>query len=526
MTDALTAPCSPGAGARATAALGLGHLLTHLAALHRDHLAIVDGGARISYAQLDARVHWLAAALAAHGVGRGDRVAALLLDGLALSELLLATARLGAVLMPLNWRLAPNELAYIIHDGAPRMLFASERFRALAAAAAPALVPVCVHEGAPETQGEYAAFVHSAQLAVHEAADVADDPWLMLYTSGTTGRPKGCLLAQSGWLQQARAMAMRLALTPQDAFTLTAPMFHSAGTGQFLAHLLAGCRIVFPPRGVDAGALRALWVAEGCTHVSPPPTVIADLLALERATPLPQRIRLWTMGASLNPSQLVRQVMDTYRTRTVHGFGQTEVSGFASFLWGEDQVERPSALGQPLPTLQARVVDDAGVDVTSGQPGELWLRGPSVMLGYWNDPGATEATLAGGWLHTGDIVRVDAEGYWHFVARKKDLIKSLGENVYPAEVERALSQHPGIAECAIFGVPDARLGEAVKAVIVLRAGHALTGAEVQDWCRARLAGYKRPRYVEFIAEMPRSPVGKVHTLALRQRPVTPEQALP
>jgi acyl-CoA synthetase (AMP-forming)/AMP-acid ligase II len=526
MTDTATASCSFAAGARSTGGLGLGHLLTQLAALHRDHLAIVDGSARISYAQLDARVHKLAASLAARGVGRGDRVAALLLDGLALTELLLATARLGAVMMPLNWRLAANELAFIVGHSAPRILFASERFRALAAAAAPALVPVCVEEGEPHALGEYAAFVQAAHTSVAAPDDIANDPWLMLYTSGTTGQPKGCLLAQSGWLQHAWAMATRLALTPQDGFTLTAPMFHSAGIGQLLAHLLAGCRIVFPPRSADAPALRAIWAAEGCTHVSPPPTMIADLLALERATPLAQRIRLWTMGASLNPPQLVQQVMDTYRTRTIHGFGQTEVSGFASFLWGEDQVERPSALGQPLPTLQVRVVDDAGADVAPGQPGELWLRGPSVMLGYWNDPAASEAALAGGWLHTGDIVRVDAEAYWHFVARKKELIKSLGENVYPAEVEHALLQHPGVAECAIFGVPDPRLGEAVKAVIVLRDGHALTGAEVQDWCRARLAGYKRPRYVEFIAEMPRSPVGKVHTLALRQRPVTPEQALP
>lgn len=521
-----TASSSASASARSSSGLGLGHLLTRLAALHRDRIAIVDGSARVSYAQLDMRVRGLAASLAASGVGRGDRVAALLLDGLAMSELVLATARLGAVLMPLNWRLAPNELAYIIGDGTPRLLFVSERFRELAAAAAPALATVCVHEGEPHVHGEYADFVQQVQPVLREPAEVADDPWLMLYTSGTTGQPKGCLLAQSGWLQHAWAMTTRLALTPEDRFTLTAPMFHSAGMGQWLAHLLAGCRIVFPPRGADARAMRALWQAEGCTHVSPPPTLITDLLALEREAPLAQRIRLWTMGASLNPPQLVREVMDTYRTRTIHGFGQTEVSGFASFLWGEDQIERPRALGQPLPTLQVRVVDEAGADVPPGQPGELWLRGPSVMLGYWKNPADTEAALAGGWLHTGDIVRVDDDGYWHFVSRKKELIKSLGENVYPAEVEQALLQHPGIAECAIFGVPDARLGEAVKAVIVLRAGHTLSGAEVQDWCRARLAGYKRPRLLEFIAEMPRSPVGKIHTLALRQRPITPEQALP
>ena len=504
----------------------LGRMTERLALLYGPREALVEGELRLSYAALGERVQRVARALARSGVGPGSRVATLLLDGVAMVELCLATARLGAIIVPLNWRLADRELAYILDDAAPRLLFVHERFQVLARAAAPECATIMVSESAPHHAAAYAEWVDASSDMPRPHGAHGESAWALLYTSGTTGTPKGCLLSQAGWMHLALNMGHRLGLTPADCFMLTAPLFHSAGMGQLLAHLVAGCLVLIAPRSASARELREAWQREGCTHVSPPPTLYDELFALQAQEPVPLKIRLFTMAASMNPPQLVKRVMEAFNTRTIHGFGQTEVSGFAAFLFGEEQVQRPTALGQPLLSVEAQVVDDAGRPLPPDTPGELVLRGPSVMLCYRGLPEATAATLAGGWLHTGDIVRIDQDGYWHFVSRKKELIKTLGENVYPAEVEQRLLSHPAVLECAVFGVPDAHYIEAVKAVIAVRPGHRLDAAEVSAWCRETLAGYKRPRYIEFLPELPRSPIGKVHVAALRERPTTPGQAAP
>lgn len=499
---------------------GLFDLTSRLARLFGEAEAIVDGDQRITWQELAQRVECLAAALHAHGVRRGSRIALLTYDSLPTIELLLAAAQLGAVAVPLNWRLNPAEIAYVLEDAAPVASFVHAELLELAQAAAPALGWVVVDND------DFLRYTEKGESAFVPEPVEGDDGWVQLYTSGTTGKPKGCLLAQSGWRRLGIEIGLRLALSPADTFVLTAPLFHSGGVGQVVAHMMAGARIVIPARGLDARQMRELWSREGCTHVSPPPTLYQQLMDLQRDEPVPLKIRLFTMAASMNPPQLVQGVMDTFACRTIHGFGQTEICGFAAFLFGEEQVARPQALGQPLWSVEARVVDDEGCTLPSDTPGELLLRGPSVMLGYHGLPDATEATLQDGWLHTGDVVRIDADGYWYFVSRKKELIKTLGENVYPAEVEHRLLAHAAVRECAVFGVPDERYGEAVKAAIVLHAGQQVTREEVSAWCREVLAAYKRPRYVEFLEEMPRSAIGKIHTLMLKERPTDSEQAAP
>jgi fatty-acyl-CoA synthase len=512
--------------ARGTDAYALGTMTRRLANIYGDREALVEGSDRVSFEALHARVERLARALAVAGVERGDRVAALMLDSVALVELYFATAKLGAMIVPLNWRLAANELTYIVGDAAPKAFFVHERFRDLAREAAPQLTAVEVSEEDHLRAGGLATFLESQVPDLEHQESLGDTPWILLYTSGTTGKPKGCMLSQGGWVHQALSMGHRLGLTPSDCLILTAPLFHSGGAGQLLSHLLAGARIVIPPRGAGARELRAIWSSEGCTHVSPPPTLYEELCRLQREEPLPLSIRLFTMAASMNPPELVQKIMDTFAARTIHGFGQTEVCGFAAFLFGDEQVQRPTALGQAMFSIEACVVDDQGRSLPADTPGELWIRSPSVMLGYWGLDDATESALAGGWLRTGDIVRIDTDGYWHFVSRKKELIKTLGENVYPAEVEHCLLANPAVLECSVFGVPDPKYVEAVKAVIAVRPGHTLSASDVTTWCKERLAGYKRPRFIEFLPELPRSPIGKIFTSALRERPTTADQSAP
>ena len=488
---------------------------------HPRDTAVIDGAREWSFAELDARSERLAEALVAAGIRQGDRVAALLHNGAPLIELYFATAKARAILLPLNWRLAPAELDYIVDDAAPSLLFVSEELAELGAGIATSAQRVTVADGVVGND-PYEAFLAGpgAPLGVAEP----DDVWIMLYTSGTTGRPKGCLLDQRGQIISALASAVLWRARPGDRLALALPLFHVGGLGILFAHMIAGATTVIAPRVFPPEVALRLLSERGCTRSAIAPQLYSGLLEVQRQQAVPLHLQLLSMGGGMHEPAQVAAVRDCLGTDILLGYGQTEAGNFISYLTAEEQLARPRSCGRAMMHLDIAIVDENGIPVPPGNSGELVVRGPSVLRGYWNQPEATESALRGGWLHTGDLFTIDEEGYLTLLGRLKELIKTGGENVYPKEVEAALLAHPCIVDCSVFGVPHEHWGEAVKAAIVLAPGATLSAAEVVKWCREHIAGYKRPRYVEFMNALPRSDAGKLLMRELRARPVTSDQA--
>ena len=479
---------------------------------------------RVSFAQLDQRTDRLADALARHGVGSGDRVAMLLLDGLPVIELLIAGAKLGAIAVLLNWRLAAPELAFILESADPRVLICAVRHRSLFSQTGVA-IPCITIPGTARTDGPYEELIAGSAPLPSSCVVHDDEPLFMLYTSGTTGRPKGCLHSHRGTWIAALGLGLRLGVSGQDRLISTAPLFHVGGLSHVFAALIAGASTIFVPRGMPASDVLHLIAREGCTFGSPHDALIGGLVESQRCLRLPLGLRVLTRGASLTPPHQIRSIGDDLGAAVIGGYGQTEIGGFATMISGSEMLEAPASIGRPLAHLQAAILRADGMPDTSASSGELGLRGPSVMLGYWNDPQATSEALGTGWLRTGDLVRRDATGRYHFEGRSKELIKSGGENIYPREVELVLLQHPAIADAAVVGVPHPGWGEAVKACVVLRPEQSLSSADIILWCRQHLAGYKRPRFIEYVDAIPRDPLNKIQRPLLRSRPVTRDQAI-
>lgn len=485
-------------------------------------LAVADGAMRIDYASLHARTDRLASALMRRGMGQGDRVAMLLLDSLPSIELLIACGKIGAIALPINWRLAPAEIRHILDAARPGLLFHSDCFADLAPRdRGISLFPL---PDRPAPDSAYEALVAGGGAGAEALPEISGDaPLFMLFTSGTTGRPKACLQSHAGTVAVGLSFALRLALSREDRLLCTSPLFHVGGLGHVFAALAAGAGIVVAPRGAGQEEILHLIAREECTFGSMNDALVMGLCDWQDRLRLPLKLRSVTRGASLTPADQIVRIRDSLGARVVGGYGQTESLGFTLMLDGEAMIARPSALGTPLVHVEAAVLDDAGRPVAGEAVGELGIRSPSVMLGYWRNEEATRAALGTGWLRTGDLVRRDADGLFHFEGRSKELVKTGGENVYPREVEQVLLAHPAIADAAIVGVPDDRWGEAVKACIVVETGHSLAAAEAVAWCRQHIAGYKRPRYVEFVDAIPRDHLGKIQRPALRRRAVSADQ---
>ncbi len=497
-------------------------LIEDLARRYPDRTAVADIGRRLDFSTLDQRASALAASLIRSGATPGSCVAALVNNGVPMIELFMAAAKARVILLPLNWRLAAGELDYILGDAMPSLLFVSDGLAGLAGRlhAPPQVIPIADGGGACA----YEDFVRAGGAVPALPRALPADPWLMLYTSGTTGRPKGCLLDQGG--QYAAALAMRdvWRATPEDRLGSCLPLFHVGGMGLFMGHLSGGAAMHIAPRSLTAADCLA-WLADlRCTTAAVPVQFYDAMLEQQRRAPLPLALRCVNLGGGMHAASFVRDVIEVLKASAVAGYGQTEAGGFVSMQTHDEQLARPASCGRVMPHLQASVVDDADRPVPDGEVGELCLRGPSVMQCYRGQKEATAAALRGGWLHTGDMCRFDGDGFLYLVARKKELIKSGGENVYPREVEEALAAHPAVLDVSVFGVPHEYWGEAVKAAVVLREGAKVSAPELAHWCRERIAAYKRPRFIEFMTAIPRSEIGKVQKLELAARPVTPEQS--
>lgn len=497
-------------------------LLRACAAQYAEREATVDGSQRLTYRELEKRVDRLANWLLAKGIGPGDRLAILLTDGAPFLTVLLACGRVGAIAVLLNWRLAPGEIAWIAGNAEPALTFVNPRFaHLLAQAEAGEVIEVDELHDPHGAFEDIAGRDHPAQTR----PDLPSErPLYMMYTSGTTGKPKGCLQAGSAVASSALGFCVRRGFTRRERLLSINPLFHVVGMQQVAAMLGCGGTSVFAGRDNDSAAVLDLLHREACTTTSAFPTICFPWREMEPVRNGVMPLSNYTGGAGMGRPQMYEFIETEWGARVVGGYGQTEVCGFATFIDYPDMLDHPRSIGWPMPHVEMTILDPDGNELPPGEEGEIALRGPSVMLGYWRNEVASEAALGHGWLRTGDLGTMDELGLGYLLGREKELIKTGGENVYPAEVDAVFAEMPEIADAGCCGVPDKRWGEAVKAFVVLKPGERLTREEITRRFKDRIAGYKRPRYIEFVDQLPRDPIGKLLRRELAARPVIPDQA--
>ena len=482
-----------------------------------DAPAVIVGDHTITFGELDQRSNRVAQALAAAGVGFGDRVAFVERNGAEFFDVVFGLAKLGAVAVPVNWRLAAPEMRQIIDDAGATLVIVGADFAGHLEAVEDGLAAGVVVIGEHDRWPSFDSWV-----AGHPARDPGvvtgpDDLVFLMYTSGTTGAPKGVMLSNANYRCKCAGVAGPWRMDA-DAVTLAVmPLFHMAGSGWALAGLWHGGAVVVL-RDVDPAAILDSVARHGVTNLLLVPAVIARLL--ERDDPaLPDfaDLRIVVYGASPISDDVLLRGIDRFGSVFAQVYGMTETTGSVTQLDGADHVAHLlRSCGKPYPWVQIRIVGPDGTDVAPGAVGEVWTRSAQNMLGYWNNPDATAATLRpDGWLRTGDAGYLD-DGYLYLHDRLKDMIVSGGENVYPAEVENVLMTQPGVADAAVIGVPDERWGEAVKAVIVASPGAELSAEDVIAYARTRLGGFKLPKSVDFVAALPRNPSGKLLKRELRE----------
>jgi fatty-acyl-CoA synthase len=471
------------------------------------HRALVFGDEVRTHAELHDRAARLASALRTEGVRAGDRVALLLHNRIEFVESLLACHRLAAVAVPINFRLASDELEYLLADSGAAALICDS------APPGSGRVPMVLEVGPG-----YEAAVASAPPR-EPAPVVEESPALMCYTSGTTGRPKGAVLTHANLVASTLSWIHEMRAGQDDVWLSGQPLFHIGGINGLLPFLVLGATVVITPTtAFDPEAMLRLIELHGATMCIFVPTQWAAICASDAVARINgHRLRVAMWGASPAPRRTLEVMERTFpRAAVVSAYGQTEMSGATTLLKGPDSTRKMGSVGKPMLGVDLRVVDDALRDAPPGGVGEVVYRGPNVMARYHGQPEATREAFAGGWFHSGDLARLDEEGYLWLVDRKKDMIVSGGENVYPAEVERVLLDHPAVAEAAVVGVPHPRWVETPVAFVVAADGVEPDEAELIGHCRQYLAAFKKPSAVIVVDELPRNAGGKVVKRRLRE----------
>jgi len=498
--------------------------LTKRAALTPNNIALVDAatGREFTYIQFNERASRCAEFLRdQHGIQPGDRVAILAHNSSDYFEVLYACAKIEAILVPLNWRLAVPELEFIVGDCTPKGLIYDPEFSEAAEALQPIIGTDLYVSFGREVQES--GLTYEQALASTSGQPIAmpvrdgNETWHILYTSGTTGRPKGVLQTFHTVMYNYLNIGVPIHLTAHDTTLNLLPCFHTGGLNLYTnpTFLVGGTAIV--QRTFDAGETLRL-LSERATAFFGVPAIYLFLSQhpdFER-TDL-SGVHSWACGGAPMPVSL----LETYAKRGItirQGFGMTETGPTVFLVDEEHALTKAGSVGRPQMFVEARIVDRKGRDVPTGKMGELLIRGPAVTPGYWQLPEITAETIEpDGWLHSGDVARCDEDGYYYIVDRWKDMFISGGENVYPAEVENVLYAHPAIAEAAVVGVPDEKWGEVGKAVIVMKSDHHLTEEEVIAFLQGKIARYKIPKTAEFVDQLPRNAAGKVLKTVLREQ---------
>jgi fatty-acyl-CoA synthase len=481
-----------------------------------DKLAVVDAftGREFTYSQFNERANRFASFLKDHlGIKEGDRVSILAQNSSDYFEILFACGKTGVILNTLNWRLAVPELEYILNDCTPRVLIYEPEFSEAVESLRttnPCDIYVVIGDEAPE-----GAWTYEGALATGNPAGVEmprltyDDTWAILYTSGTTGRPKGAQVTYGNFFYNAVGMGQAIDLNSQDVNLNVLPTFHAGGLGLYAGPIFHTGGTLIVMRAFDAKKLLDQMKKWKVTVLLLVPSIYLMLLQFPDFEKYDlSNVRSWASGGSSLPSALVEQ----YAEKGIiiqQGFGMTESGPTVFIIDKEHAVSKAGSVGKPVLHTEVRIMDQKGNVLGPDQVGELCIRGGNVTSGYWNRPEATAEAIVNGWLHSGDAAKYDEDGYYYIVDRWKDMFISGGENVYPAEVENVLYQHPGIAEVAIISIPHPKWQEVGRAVVVAKEGQPLSDQEIIEYCQGKLARYKIPKSVVFTDVLPRTAAGKV-----------------
>lgn len=509
--------------------LVLGEIMARNARQFPDREALVHGHTRLSYRQLNGRINRLAHALMDLGVGKGTKVAILSHNCHQFLEAYFALAKIGGVAVPLNFRLGAEEMRYIVNHSDAEALIFMEPFAATVKNMRADLPMVkqyiSISKKPLEDMLDYESWISRYSDDEPLVLVDEDDPVFIMYTAGTTGRPKGAVLTHKNEMVQWMLMGifMRSEPTVSDLAEYRAlaapPIFHLAAFGYCQYVFFDGQTVVLPIQVFDPSEIMKLIEDEKINVTLMVPVMAFFILLLPDLDKYDTRsLRIWVSGAAILPTETRKQIMKCFPNVAIFDlFGQTEMSPVVCGLRPSDVAGHEASVGKAIPFVEIRVVDDNDNDVPVGAVGEAVYRGPTVMKEYYKDPEATARAMRNGWFHSTDLFRRDNEGFFYVVDRKKDMIVSGGENIYPAEVEEVIYRHAKVLECAVIGVHDDQWGESVKAVVVCKNGQCLTEEEIIEHCKRHLASYKKPKSVDFVDALPRNAAGKVLKTVLRQR---------
>jgi len=502
--------------------MNIGKILTLTANKFPGRTAIIFENHRFTYQEFNWRANQFAHALLQLGLKKGEKVAALLFNSNQFVEVYCGTAKVGGVFTPVNFRFAPGEAQYVIHHSDARFFVFGDEFSDLVEKIRPKLhkVKFFISVGNPPSGAfDYESLLDKSSREEPGLTLSEKDLCQLMYTSGTTGRPKGVLITHRNVLWNLVNALLGREEKEGEISLVIGPLYHTAALNNHftIRVAMAGTSILlkrFEPKRV-----MEIIEKEKVTVISGAPAVYHHLLALpdlERYDT--SSITKCTSGAAILPDESREKLLKLFpNARGIYDvYGCTEASPNITILKAEDSLRKRECVGPPLPFLEVRIVDERDRDLPTGEVGELICRGPNVMKGYYKDRKTTQETLRGGWLHTGDLARMDHEGFIYIVDRKKDMIVSGGENIYPREIEEWLYHHPKIQDVAVIGVPDQLWGESVKAFIVLKRGESMKEEDVIEYCKSHLASYKKPKVVEFVEVLPRNPSGKVLKTELRR----------
>ena len=489
----------------------LGDVYRRNAQLFPDRLAFIFEGKRVTHSEYLQRIQRLAAGLAQLGVGRGDRVGILSQNSLEMVDLIGAVAWLGAILLPVNFRLSPDEIAFVLADGAPVVVIAGDGYQDAIAGLKQSLPSVRHFAGVGGAHPSLTPFSDlSSTETVPDIAVSGDDGFVIIHTAAVGGRPRGALLSQTGMLLAQSSLVQAWKLDEHDVNLGALPLFHVAGLGLMLTVQQAGGASLIVAK-FDAAQAAGAIAAEKVTVMSEFAPMLGGIM--DQAQP-GQLASLRAVTGLDTPATIERFESACPNASFWSAFGQSETSGLASLSPYRD---RPKSAGRPMFWRSMAVVDGDDRPKPVGETGEIVLRGPTVFKGYWNRDADNAVTFRNGWHHTGDMGYFDADGYLWYAGRapEKELIKTGGENVYPAEVENAIRQHPAIADVIVIGVPDPQWSEAIKAVCVLQAGGNASAEEIIEFVGGQIARYKRPKHVVFVDKLATTSKGEIDRAAVK-----------
>ncbi|WP_423797945.1 class I adenylate-forming enzyme family protein [Neobacillus sp. SAB-20_R2A] len=479
---------------------------------------------RFSFEQFNQRINLTANALLDSGIQQGDRIAVLDQNSIEYFCLYFAVSKIGAILVPINFWYRPNEVAYVINDSKPKMLFVGveyyENIKNFERELKTIQEIIILSEKSTNQHRNFNEFVKSVKSDEPDVFVSWEEPHLILYTSGTTGRPKGAILSQKRTIMDALSMSLSLRIKPSDRFISFFPPFHVGLWDYAKLFWISGATVVLMKK-FDAGNVLETLEKERITFLLGVPTMLRSMMEHRRFNQVDiSSLRAFLYG-SYDPTGVIERITNAIKERVehldiFHLYGLTEGGPFVTVCQPDDIYHKWGTIGKPIPGVEVRLVDDADLEVKTGTAGEIIFRGP-MLDGYWEMPKETEHAKRGGWFHTGDIAVKDQDGFYFIVDRKKDMIRSGGQNIYSKEIEDCLKGNSSILDCAVIGVPDEVYEEKVMAVIVLKQGITSTEDDIKNYVSQRMAGYNVPKEVEFVDELPKNAVGKTLKNELRNR---------